>query len=153
MNGVFTAQTGGPLSIQYSNAGLNAPFINNRPNVNGPVEIYGKVKSGSRPGLTRAHFRRRPTGRFGNVGRNVLTGPDLVNVDFSLFRKFRFREQVSLELRGEWFNMTNTPHFNNPGHHAGEFDVRRGDVGGERFPHHATGREVLLLNPNRAANV
>ena len=36
-NGVFTAQTGGPMSIQYSNAGLNAPFINNRPNVNGPV--------------------------------------------------------------------------------------------------------------------
>jgi hypothetical protein len=34
LNGVFTAQTGAPLGLSYSNAGLNAPFINNRPNVN-----------------------------------------------------------------------------------------------------------------------
>ena len=56
-----------------------------------------------------------PPPTFGNVGRNILTGPDLVNLDFSLFHKFAFTERIGLELRAETFNLTNTPHFNNPG--------------------------------------
>lgn len=90
----FTAQTGGPLSIQYSNAGLNAPFINNRPNVNRPVETYGKVKTGA-TWFDTTKFSTPANGAFGNVGRNILVGPDLVNLDFSLFRKFRITERTS----------------------------------------------------------
>jgi hypothetical protein len=114
VNGVITAQTGGPLDLQYSNAGLNAPFINNRPNVNGSVAIYGKFKSGTTWFDTSA-FSAPADKTFGNVGRNILTGPDLVNLDASLFRKIPFGERISLELRAESFNTTNTPHFNNPG--------------------------------------
>lgn len=118
INGVFTAQTGGPLDLQYGNAGLNAPFINNRPNVNGPVRILGKVKSGV-TWFDAAPFSAPPAGTFGNLGRNILTGPDLVNLDFSVFRRFAFTERINLELRGETFNLTNTPHFNNPGNTFG----------------------------------
>ena len=76
-------------------------------------EIYGQVKSGT-TWFDTTRFSAPANGTFGNVGRNVLTGPDLVNVDFSLFRKFRIKERGSLELRAEWFNLSNTPHFNNP---------------------------------------
>ncbi len=115
INGVFTAQTGAPINITYSNAGLNAPFINNRPNVNGPVEVYGKVTT-SQTWFDTSKFSTPAVLTFGNVGRNILTGPDLVNLDFSVFRKFSlFKERVGLELRGESFNLTNTPHFSNPG--------------------------------------
>jgi hypothetical protein len=49
------------------------------------------------------------------VGRNILTGPGLVNLDFSVFRKFNLTERFRLEFRFESLNFTNTPHFNNPG--------------------------------------
>src|SRR6185503_2084066 len=56
-----------------------------------------------------------PTGvRFGSSGRNILRGPGVVNLDLGLFRKIPIRERVTLELRAEAANVSNTPHFNNP---------------------------------------
>lgn len=120
LNGSFTAQTGGPLDLQYSSAGLNAPFINNRPNLSGsgPVTIYGSFNAGA-PWFDVSRFAAPGNGAFGNVGRNILTGPDLVNLDFSLFRKIPVSEKITLELRAESFNVSNTPHFNNPGNTLG----------------------------------
>jgi len=114
LNAIITAQTGPPIDLQYSNAGLNAPFINNRPNVNGQVEVFGNFKTGV-PWFDVSAFSAPPDRTFGNVGRNVLTGPDLVNLDFSIFKTIVLTERLKLELRGEAFNATNTPHFNNPG--------------------------------------
>jgi hypothetical protein len=51
---------------------------------------------------------------YGNSGRNILRGPSWVNLDFSLFRTFHIMEGVGLEFRAEAFNISNTPHFNNP---------------------------------------
>ncbi|HXK58827.1 MAG TPA: TonB-dependent receptor [Acidobacteriota bacterium] len=51
---------------------------------------------------------------YGTAGRNILRGPTWVNMDFSLFRRFALAEDVGLEFRSEFFNITNTPHFNNP---------------------------------------
>ena len=57
----------------------------------------------------------RPTGvRFGNVGRNSMRGPGVVNVDLSLFRTFKLTERFGLQFRAESFNLSNTPHFANP---------------------------------------
>jgi len=38
-----------------------------------------------------------------------------VNLDASIFRRFRVREGWSLEFRAESFNLSNTPHFAKPG--------------------------------------
>jgi len=51
---------------------------------------------------------------FGNAGRNIVRGPHLSNYDFSLFRIFPITERARLEFRGEFYNLTNTPHFSNP---------------------------------------
>ena len=51
--------------------------------------------------------------RFGNTGRNTVRGPSWTNLDLSLFRRFPIKK-VTLEARVEAFNVTNTPHFNNP---------------------------------------
>ena len=40
--------------------------------------------------------------------------PGVVNVDLSLFRTFRVTEAINLQFRAEAFNISNTPHFNNP---------------------------------------
>jgi hypothetical protein len=53
---------------------------------------------------------------FGNVGRDLLRGPDMVNFDFSLFRRFplKWREGMALEFRAEAYNVFNTTHFGTP---------------------------------------
>jgi hypothetical protein len=53
--------------------------------------------------------------RFGTTGRNILRGPGVVNFDLSLFRNFSLTEKLMLQFRAESFNLTNTPHFDNPG--------------------------------------
>ena len=56
-----------------------------------------------------------PVGRFGNLGRNVLTGPSAYNWDFSLFKNFKFKESQNVQFRAEMFNIFNTPQYSNPG--------------------------------------
>lgn len=59
------------------------------------------------PGQTFAH-------EYGNSGRNSLRGPAQYNVDFSVFKNFKFRETMNLEFRAEAFNLFNTPQFGDP---------------------------------------
>ncbi len=51
---------------------------------------------------------------YGNAGPGSLRGPAQYNVDFSAFKEFKLREALSLELRGEAFNLFNTPQFAPP---------------------------------------
>jgi hypothetical protein len=53
-------------------------------------------------------------GQWGNSGRNILQGPGTKNVDFSVFKNFRVAESKALQFRAEFFNLFNTPQFNNP---------------------------------------
>ena len=46
---------------------------------------------------------------FGDAGRNTLTGPRLVNLDFALLKTTKLSEKVSLQFRAEFFNMFNHP--------------------------------------------
>lgn len=48
---------------------------------------------------------------FGNAGRGSLRGPAFYDTDFSIFKDFKFKERGQLELRGEIFNLFNTPQF------------------------------------------
>jgi hypothetical protein len=117
VNGLFTSMTGLPLGITDVSAALNAPGNGNRPNVSGKPQILG----GTGPGqlwFATSQFSAPPSATFGNVGRNILSGPGFVNLDFSLFRKFDVTERLHAELRCEAYNLTNTPHFDNPN---GEF--------------------------------
>jgi hypothetical protein len=66
-----------------------------------------------------AAFTAATPGQWGNSGRNILQGPGTKNVDFSLFRNIHLAELATLQLRSEFFNLFNTPQFNNPAATAG----------------------------------
>ena len=51
---------------------------------------------------------------FGNAGGGIVEGPGVANFDLSLFKKFAVTESQALEIRGEFFNAFNNPHFGNP---------------------------------------
>ncbi|MBY0507093.1 MAG: carboxypeptidase regulatory-like domain-containing protein [Bryobacteraceae bacterium] len=46
-------------------------------------------------------------GAFGNSGRNILTGPRSINVDWGLFKQIPVREGHSVQFRAEFFNLLN----------------------------------------------
>ncbi len=53
-------------------------------------------------------------GTYGNVGRDVLTGPGLATVDFSVLKNTSLTERVNLQFRAEFFNILNHTNFNTP---------------------------------------
>lgn len=112
-NGVLVAKTGNFFGVTADAAALAAVGAANRPNVIKPVAYPKGVGPNARWFDTTA-FARPPALQFGNAGKNILVGPGLVNYDASIFRNFRLQETWRLQLRGEFFNITNTPHFNNP---------------------------------------
>jgi hypothetical protein len=47
----------------------------------------------------------------GTLGRNAISGPGFVNVDFGLHKKFKVTESSSLQLQANAFNLFNHPNF------------------------------------------
>jgi len=52
--------------------------------------------------------------QWGNVGRNVITGPGVNTWDFSTLKDFPFAERRFVEFRFEAFNFANHPNFGDP---------------------------------------
>jgi hypothetical protein len=52
--------------------------------------------------------------RQGNLGRGVLRGFGMSQLDLSLRRQFRLLEGLNLQFRADAFNILNTPNFANP---------------------------------------
>jgi hypothetical protein len=111
-NGIIVAQGGFPLTpvIGFNNSGTGDSNVTDVPNWNpdfkGPV-VLGSVDHWFNPKA----FTMPIPGTFGNVSRGSLRGPGLVNVDTSLFKKFRISERWNLQFRAEAFNLFNHSNF------------------------------------------
>jgi len=88
-------------------------------NVNRPDVVPG-VSTEPNGGRTSEHwydpaaFTFPGTGFRGNAGRNILEGPGLAVVDFSLVKTQRLAGRTSLQLRFEVFNLLNRANFDIP---------------------------------------
>jgi hypothetical protein len=51
---------------------------------------------------------------YGGPGRDMVYGPGYNRVDMSVFKSFTFRRDMALELRGDLFNVLNTPAYGQP---------------------------------------
>jgi hypothetical protein len=51
---------------------------------------------------------------FGNSGRNILEGPNTLNINLSLSRDFHIGERNRIQFRFETFNVTNHANFQLP---------------------------------------
>lgn len=115
INGIFSARSGLPVPLNgggYNPASYCRTCII-RPNLkpganNNPV--IGEVRNW----YDVTQFTTVRAGYFGNLGKNTLSGPDLVRVDFSVFKIFPIREGKTLQFRAEFFNLPNHPNFGRP---------------------------------------
>jgi len=117
VSGIITLQTGIPLALlttDTSNSGNGGVL---RPNNNGKSALLtGSDVSRLRRYFATDVFSQPPPHTFGNVSRTLpdVRGPGFRNLDMSLLKDMQFREGVHLQLRGEAFNLGNTPEFDNP---------------------------------------
>ncbi|MBI4484346.1 MAG: TonB-dependent receptor [Acidobacteria bacterium] len=75
-------------------------------------------------------FSPQPLGTFGNLGRNTVIGPGIVNFDFSTSKRFRMGEERELQFRAEFFNLLNRPNFAAPGANTRRIFDSRGRLAG-----------------------
>jgi hypothetical protein len=115
---VVTLQSGVPIAVTQANANAFAGFGTQRPNLVGDPELPESERSPSR-WFDTAAFAIAPQFTLGSASRNPVRGPGYRNVDLSLSRRVRLHHETVLELRGEVFNLLNTPPLGNPNGNAG----------------------------------
>ncbi|MGB7207796.1 MAG: TonB-dependent receptor [Pyrinomonadaceae bacterium] len=101
----------------------------NRPNLCGDVTFPGTQAQFIAPG----GFCVPGIGTFGDLGRNVFSGPGYWRTDASLLKKFRFNETMNLEFRLEVVNLFNTVNLGNPDTNLGEWNTRSNTFSNANF--------------------
>ena len=139
LQSIVTARTGTPFSATISGdpLGLNNGATIDFPNCNpgaagctpggvnpGNVAHYVNLSCFSLPMSTPAissscvAFSATLPGTcknlLGNSGRNLLTAPGLVNVDFSVIKNHQVTERLNAQFRAEFYNLFNKTNFNYP---------------------------------------
>ena len=112
-----------------------------------PGSGNGSLPSGQRTlakWFNTAAFANPATGTWGNSGRNILQGPGTKTVDFSFFKNTHVTESDVLQLRAEFFNIFNTPQFDNPGATAGSAAIGTISSAGSESTFQRIGRQVQL---------
>jgi hypothetical protein len=112
VSGILSARTGTPLWITTSSS-LNIPNYNQTPNQIAPIKILHGINIGN-PWLTTDSFATPKGLTFGNIGRNVLSGPGLRTLNLAVSRQIVIKERYRVDLRLNSNNVTNTPQFANP---------------------------------------
>ena len=111
LNGIWTLQSGLPLSVRGSNNFTGITF----PDLVGDPTLPSGERTVSRWFNTEA-FRNPANFVIGNAPRTLPStrGPGLNDLSFSLFKTFSFAERFKLEARAELFNAINHVNYNNP---------------------------------------
>ncbi|HEU0138416.1 MAG TPA: carboxypeptidase regulatory-like domain-containing protein [Bryobacteraceae bacterium] len=116
-NGIATFYSGGPVEIA---TGKDNDFDGNssgdRPDVVGAWKLD---PNRSRSEVIQAWFNPKAfvengLGQLGMLGRNVVTGPGMKNVDLGISRSFRVTEASRLQFRAEAFNLFNWVNLESP---------------------------------------
>jgi hypothetical protein len=114
LNGIYQAQTGFPLSVNYGTV-LDIRYMTQRPDMtcdpnNGPKTTAQWFDTSCFVARTLADSGVRP----GNAGRNSVRGPGFQRTDLSIFKNFDFAGKHRIQARIEAFNAFNQARFNNP---------------------------------------
>jgi hypothetical protein len=128
MNQLWSFYTGAPFSVTSSGTSLNMPGATQRAD-----QVKTNVQTLGGAGRNMWYFDPLAfapvtEARFGTAGYRSLRGPGLVNWDFGIIRSFKVKEGMSIQFRAEALNVTNTPHFANPGTNVSNMDVTGGVV-------------------------
>ena len=86
------------------------------------------------------------------MGRNVVRGPDFVNLDFSVIKTFTLKNRLNLELRGEFFNILNHPNFAGVDGDLYDWYYEDSPTGGAALPGYSTVGQAFYTPDIAASN-
>ncbi|MCU1222076.1 MAG: Oar protein [Edaphobacter sp.] len=116
-SGTVVLQSGQPFTVSMLNdnsfaQGANAQWY---PNLIGNPRLGSHgAYHGTNQWFNEAAFAVPASGTFGNAGRNILNGPGLSQVNFSVGKTFAIWESVKFEVRADASNVFNHPSFSLP---------------------------------------
>ncbi len=122
---ILSAATGFPINVltgltpQESNTG---GLTGDRPNFVAGCNPYAVPQSTITrdrplrlvPYINTNCYYLQPYGTLGNVGRDSLIGPGLLDLDFSIIKETKITEKLNAEFRAEFFNILNHTNFGQP---------------------------------------
>jgi len=125
LTGIFTAISGSSATVGYTVTGVPAGFNFSGSPTTGISRIqvtnFGSMfqapVNNLDSGLNPAAFAIPSLAQagLGNAPPVLFWGPGSWNVDMSVFKIFKIKEKVDLELRMETYNTLNHPNYGNPG--------------------------------------
>ncbi len=138
--GIVSAQSGNHFSVSIATCPANIGTAC-RANVTGEPNLPADQRTAQRWFDTSAFSAPAP-GQFGNQGRNILVGPGYGSWDMSLQKEFRLPRGTRMQLRVQYFNVTNRVNYENPDRRFGAASIgaitrakpaRQGQVGVKLF--------------------
>jgi hypothetical protein len=85
------------------------------PDYNGqPLKFFNPRTSSNMQYFSTDDFSAQQLGQIGTADRRFFHGPGLNNWDVSFFKNTHLTEQISMDIRAEFFNTFNHAQFNNP---------------------------------------
>ncbi|MGA3293329.1 MAG: carboxypeptidase regulatory-like domain-containing protein [Candidatus Acidiferrales bacterium] len=121
---ILSAATGFPVNVlngltpQQANTG---GLTGDRPDYSGaagchPYQILDQINYTQRSvqWFNPACYVPQPAFTLGNVGRDSLNGPGLLDLDFSIIKQTKITEKLNAEFRAEFFNIINHTNLGQP---------------------------------------
>jgi hypothetical protein len=106
-------QTGLPFTVVDSTAAINLPGVtSDRPNQSGSATLTSPSIS---KWFNTAVFKTQVQGTAGNEASDSVYGPRSRELNASLLKDIPILERWKAQFRAEFFNITNTPNFGQPG--------------------------------------
>ena len=114
VSGIFTGQSGTPLTITGNGTLLNTPGNTAFANLNGEHNVLGGLGPGKLY-FDPTVYSLPAAGQQGNLSRNSgPDGPGFWNIDGSLFKRFAISGNRFAEFRVDAYNVTNSVRWGNP---------------------------------------
>ncbi len=115
VGGIVSANSGEPFTALtgFNSSRNQFTSLADRPNLRSGAS-NNPVLGGPRLYFDPTAFAIPVPGFYGNLGRNTITGPGLVNVDFSVMKVTPMSERWKAEFRAEFFNFFNHASFGLP---------------------------------------
>lgn len=152
-NGILNAFDGLPFAVTSATNTLNTEGTT-KAQLIGPGN--GALRENQRTmqrSFNTAAFTATGPQQYGNATRDTLEDPGTKELDFSFFKDFMLQPEAvrNLRFRAEYFNITNTPQFNNPTSSVGAEGAGTITSAGAPYQLRRLSREIQL-GPNECSD-
>lgn len=114
LNGIYTYQSGLPLTVKYNGDVFGSGTDNARPDLVCNPNQSSDGRNVDQPFFTTSCFVRQSPIRYGTAGRSTVIGPVIQNIDIGVLKNNRITERFTTQFRAEFFNFPNHPQWNPP---------------------------------------